>query len=34
MRNKNSGKVILYLMRHGQTILNKAKRTQDWCDEI
>ena len=26
------GKVILYLMRHGQTVLNKAGRTQGWCD--
>ncbi len=34
MSNKNSGKVILYLMRHGQTILNKAERTQGWCDGI
>lgn len=29
-----SGKVILYLMRHGQTILNKANRTQGWCDGV
>lgn len=34
MSNKNKGKVILYLMRHGQTILNKAKRTQGWCDGV
>lgn len=34
MRNKNRGKVILYLMRHGQTILNKAERTQGWCDGV
>jgi broad specificity phosphatase PhoE len=30
----NEGKVILYLMRHGQTILNKAGRTQGWCDGV
>lgn len=30
----NKGKVILYLMRHGQTILNKAGRTQGWCDGV
>lgn len=34
MDNKNKGKVILYLMRHGQTILNKAGRTQGWCDGV
>lgn len=34
MINKNKGKVILYLMRHGQTILNKAKRAQGWCDGV
>ena len=34
MNNINSGKVILYLMRHGQTILNKAGRTQGWCDGV
>ncbi|MBC2397955.1 histidine phosphatase family protein [Clostridium tetanomorphum] len=34
MSTKNKGKVILYLMRHGQTILNKAKRTQGWCDGV
>ncbi|MFT8349847.1 histidine phosphatase family protein [Clostridium saccharoperbutylacetonicum] len=34
MSNKNSGKVTLYLMRHGQTILNKAERTQGWCDGV
>lgn len=34
MSNKDSGKVILYLMRHGQTILNKAGRTQGWCDGV
>lgn len=32
--NKNSGKVILYLMRHGETILNRANRTQGWCDGV
>ncbi|GKX66567.1 sigF/sigE/sigG family sigma factor [Clostridium sp. TW13] len=34
MSNKCNGKVILYLMRHGQTILNKARRTQGWCDAV
>ncbi|BCZ46698.1 sigF/sigE/sigG family sigma factor [Clostridium gelidum] len=34
MSDKNKGKVILYLMRHGQTILNKANRTQGWCDGV
>jgi len=34
MNSKNRGKVNLYLMRHGQTILNKAKRTQGWCDWV
>lgn len=34
MDNKNTGKIILYLMRHGQTILNKARRTQGWCDGV
>lgn len=34
MSNKNKGKVILYLMRHGQTILNRAERTQGWCDGV
>lgn len=26
--------VKIYLMRHGQTILNKAGRTQGWCDGV
>lgn len=34
MKNTSNGKVILYLMRHGQTILNKAGRTQGWCDGV
>ena len=34
MNNKNTGKVNLYIMRHGQTILNKAGRTQGWCDGV
>ena len=34
MSNKNKGKVILYLMRHGKTILNKAERIQGWCDGV
>lgn len=32
--SNNKGKVILYLMRHGQTILNRAGRTQGWCDGV
>ena len=28
------GKVTLYLMRHGQTIINKAGRVQGWCDGV
>lgn len=32
--SNNKGKVTLYLMRHGQTILNKAGRTQGWCDGV
>lgn len=27
-------KVIFYLMRHGQTIMNKAGRVQGWCDGV
>ena len=27
-------KTILYLMRHGQTIINKAGRVQGWCDGV
>lgn len=34
MNNTNNGKVVLYLMRHGQTILNKAERIQGWCDGV
>lgn len=30
----NNKKVVLYLMRHGQTIINKAKRVQGWCDGV
>lgn len=29
-----SNRVILYLMRHGETIMNKAKRVQGWCDGV
>lgn len=29
-----SNKVIFYLMRHGQTIMNKAGRVQGWCDGV
>lgn len=34
MSDKKIGKVTLYLMRHGQTILNKAERVQGWCDGV
>ena len=34
MNAKNKGKVILYLMRHGETIINRARRTQGWCDGV
>ncbi|PJI06981.1 MULTISPECIES: histidine phosphatase family protein [Clostridium] len=34
MNCKKSSKVNLYLMRHGQTILNRAERTQGWCDGV
>lgn len=30
----NSKEVNIYLMRHGQTILNRAGRTQGWCDGV
>ena len=30
----NSKEVKIYLMRHGQTILNRAGRTQGWCDGV
>lgn len=30
----NSNTVVLYLMRHGETILNRAKRVQGWCDGV
>ena len=29
-----TGKINLYLMRHGETILNRAHRTQGWCDGV
>ena len=29
-----SKEVKIFLMRHGETILNKAGRTQGWCDGI
>lgn len=32
--NNKSGKITLYLMRHGETILNRAGRTQGWCDGV
>lgn len=34
MHRVNNKNVTLYLMRHGETILNKAKRTQGWCDGV
>ena len=34
MEKKNNGNVTLYLMRHGETILNKAGRTQGWSDGV
>ncbi|MBA5851169.1 histidine phosphatase family protein [Clostridium sp. cel8] len=34
MNSKNSGRVVLYLMRHGETILNRANRVQGWCDGV
>lgn len=34
MDNLKKGKVTLYLMRHGQTIINRAGRTQGWCDGV
>ncbi len=30
----SSNEVKIYLMRHGQTILNRAGRTQGWCDGV
>ena len=27
-------RVVLYLMRHGETILNRAERVQGWCDGV
>ncbi len=29
-----NSKVVLYLMRHGETIMNKANRVQGWCDGV
>lgn len=29
-----SSKVLFYLMRHGQTIMNRAGRVQGWCDGV
>jgi len=34
VNKKSKGKVILYLMRHGETIINRAHRTQGWCDGV
>ncbi len=33
-RREVMSKVTLYLMRHGQTIINKAERVQGWCDGV
>lgn len=30
----DNNRVVLYLMRHGETIMNKAKRVQGWCDGV
>lgn len=30
----SSKEIKIYLMRHGQTILNRAGRTQGWCDGV
>jgi probable phosphoglycerate mutase len=32
MEAEKKGKIILFIMRHGQTVLNKAEITQGWCD--
>lgn len=32
--NSENNKVVLYLMRHGQTIINRAGRVQGWCDGV
>lgn len=29
-----NNRVVLYFMRHGETIINKAKRVQGWCDGV
>ncbi|MDO4535206.1 MAG: histidine phosphatase family protein [Clostridium perfringens] len=29
-----NNRVVLYLMRHGETIMNRAKRVQGWCDGV
>ncbi|MDO5517419.1 MAG: histidine phosphatase family protein [Clostridium sp.] len=34
MCNISKGKVTVYLMRHGQTIINRAGRIQGWCDGV
>lgn len=34
MGKNRKGKVVLYLMRHGETIINRAHRTQGWCDGV
>lgn len=34
MISKNVNKVALHLMRHGETIINKAGRMQGWCDGV
>lgn len=32
--NIENKKVVLYFMRHGQTIINRAGRVQGWCDGV
>ena len=34
MCKNRKGKVVLYLMRHGETIINRAHRVQGWCDGV
>ena len=34
MTCNKQGKINLYLMRHGETIINRAHRTQGWCDGV
>lgn len=34
LNNNENKRVVLYFMRHGQTIINKAGRVQGWCDGV